>query len=73
MDKAVEAAREALRNEGCNFPPRECMAAALTAADAARTVTDEEVAAVLLANEAQDHPLRYTSALHAAGLKVVRA
>lgn len=76
MDKAVEAARKELQDRGCDTfaictgSPCECMQRAITAADEARAVTDEDVArALLLTPEMAED---FTRDLHAAGFKVIR-
>ncbi len=77
MDKAVEAARKELRNQGCNTStmcsssPCECVQRAITAADAARAVTDDEVDKIFYGWEqhSRDLPRDY---LRRRGFKVIR-
>lgn len=51
---------------------REAMLRAITAADEARAVTDEEVEIVLTNNQRSGAPKLHTSAIRAAGFKVIR-
>lgn len=77
MDEAVEALFGALgwdkaHPEGPDAVTRVVLGNALSAADAARAVTDEEVVRVLDDNFTRLEALNVLELLQAAGLKVVR-